>query len=493
MLKVCQSCGTDAVTNTARFCRTCGALLTDPVNEDETIVAAPPPPLQQPNPATPLPPLSTTAQPHNRATGQFATNGLTQLVGNPVGNPNSPAAPNTTRIEAGEAETLVQKRPPTHSAQPTEPLAQKYEETQSVVDAEAAPADKATLPAANYNVANYNTATIHPARPGLTEVTAQTSSLAESLQTAAPAAAAVFGNARLTEHQAAAQTAASPLPQRQQQQQQQRRPKLVRAVGAAMLFSSVAAAAMVLLWWWSSSSSGGRSTSGSPPLPAASSRAGGRSSSIIRQQAVDKKLLEAEAALASGNVSAAILQLREAIKLDSTNSEAHRKLGDALLRSGDRQAALNEYRIATQHDPNNTAAWRALASAQAPEAVAPSSPEFVDGAPADPEQQTPPDAAAAAVAALPASDRYSRGLALWLSDRVQAVEEFRAAAAEIPDAHYYLGLNIAEGQDPKMMHRADLLAALEHFQRARSGSFAQQALQYEERLGREYDRRRQQQ
>ncbi|HEY0081396.1 MAG TPA: tetratricopeptide repeat protein [Pyrinomonadaceae bacterium] len=89
------------------------------------------------------------------------------------------------------------------------------------------------------------------------------------------------------------------------------------------------------------------------------------------------------------------------------------------------------------------------------------------------------------------SDQYQRGVALWTTNRAAAVAEFRAAAGRgNSDASYYLGLSIVEGRDPRSLKRADLVAALVHFGRARRGKFRGQSVTYEEQLGRELDRRR---
>jgi TPR repeat protein len=80
---------------------------------------------------------------------------------------------------------------------------------------------------------------------------------------------------------------------------------------------------------------------------------------------------------------------------------------------------------------------------------------------------------------------------LWPTNRAAAVAEFRSAAERgNSDASYYLGLSIAEGRDPRALKRAELVAAIVHFGRARRGKFRGQSAAYEEQLGRELDRRR---
>ncbi|HEX8632985.1 MAG TPA: tetratricopeptide repeat protein [Pyrinomonadaceae bacterium] len=91
------------------------------------------------------------------------------------------------------------------------------------------------------------------------------------------------------------------------------------------------------------------------------------------------------------------------------------------------------------------------------------------------------------------SDQYQRGVGLWATNRPAAITEFRAAAGRgNSDASYYLGLSIAEGRDPRTLKRAELVAAIVHFGRARRGKFRGQSVVYEEQLGRELDRRRNQ-
>lgn len=110
---------------------------------------------------------------------------------------------------------------------------------------------------------------------------------------------------------------------------------------------------------------------------------------------------------------------------------------------------------------------------------------------APPATTTTPDAPAKASTGSP-SEQYQRGVGLWATNRAAAVAEFRAASERgNSDASYYLGLSIAEGRDPRALKRADLVAAIVYFGRARrSGKFRAQAVNYEEQLGRELDRRR---
>lgn len=91
------------------------------------------------------------------------------------------------------------------------------------------------------------------------------------------------------------------------------------------------------------------------------------------------------------------------------------------------------------------------------------------------------------------ADRYGRGVQLWSSNRGAALEEFRAAAAGgNADAHYYLGLAYVEGRRANSLQRAEVVAALQHFQLAQRGQHAAQARGYAQQLEKEFDRLRRQ-
>lgn len=125
------------------------------------------------------------------------------------------------------------------------------------------------------------------------------------------------------------------------------------------------------------------------------------------------------------------------------------------------------------------------------------SPALSAPTPAPPAPTPPPLPAPTAPtvqqSALSASDHFQRGEQMWASNRAAAIGEFRAAVGKgNRDAYYYLGLSIVEGRNPKTLPRPELLQALQYFQNARSGRFRSQAQRYEELLGKEYDRLRNQ-
>lgn len=126
---------------------------------------------------------------------------------------------------------------------------------------------------------------------------------------------------------------------------------------------------------------------------------------------------------------------------------------------------------------------------QAQEAVSVSAtpaPEPTAQPTAQPTPPPPPPAPASP------AERYGRGVQLWASNRGAALEEFRASAAGgHADAHYYLGLAYVEGRSLSRLQRAEVVAALQHFQIAqRGGQHAASARGYAQQLEREFDRLR---
>jgi hypothetical protein len=111
--------------------------------------------------------------------------------------------------------------------------------------------------------------------------------------------------------------------------------------------------------------------------------------------------------------------------------------------------------------------------------------------PAPREQPTPTPAPPSETAATPEA-HYRQGQQLWSSDRGSALNEFRAAAAGGNyDAHYYLGLSYVEGRNLHALKRAEVVAALQHFQLAQRGrQFVAESRRYQQQLEREFDRLR---
>jgi tetratricopeptide (TPR) repeat protein len=111
--------------------------------------------------------------------------------------------------------------------------------------------------------------------------------------------------------------------------------------------------------------------------------------------------------------------------------------------------------------------------------------------PAPRAQPTPQPTPAREAAASP-EEHYRRGQGLWSSDRGAALEEFRAAAAGGNyDAHYYLGLSYVEGRSLHTLKRAEVVAALQHFQLAQRGrQYVAESRRYQQQLEKEFDRLR---
>jgi tetratricopeptide (TPR) repeat protein len=109
-------------------------------------------------------------------------------------------------------------------------------------------------------------------------------------------------------------------------------------------------------------------------------------------------------------------------------------------------------------------------------------------------QPTPTPAATPTPAPVSPAEHYGRGQQLWSSNRSAALAEFReAAAGGNYDAHYYLGLSYVEGRRPGSLQRAEVVAALQHFQLAQRGrQYAAESRRYEQQLAKEFDRLRRQ-
>jgi tetratricopeptide (TPR) repeat protein len=92
------------------------------------------------------------------------------------------------------------------------------------------------------------------------------------------------------------------------------------------------------------------------------------------------------------------------------------------------------------------------------------------------------------------AEHYGRGQQLWSSNRAAALSEFReAASGGNYDAHYYLGLSYVEGKKLGSLQRAEVVAALQHFQLAQRGrQYAAESRRYEQQLEKEFDRLRRQ-
>ncbi|PYS50319.1 MAG: hypothetical protein DMF68_07390 [Acidobacteria bacterium] len=270
-----------------------------------------------------------------------------------------------------------------------------------------------------------------------------------------------------------------------------------------------------------------------------------------QKQLAKDKLAEAETLLESGEFNHAVDVLREAVKLDPSNAEAHMRLGNALERTGSRAEAIEEYKTVAQSNADDTSAWHALASAQTEEKL------YKDGAESYRrlvsasgnnvddetwlaygdalrlagemnEARTAYQKIASSNSA-PIAQSARQHLAEMGSPEVavntahpsdtrtteqqpQAREPETAAPKPSPttapratpaptlatganpvdyDSYYFQAMNVVNGREPKQMERAELLRALALFQRAAlGGTHRAEAQRYAERLGKEYDKRR---
>jgi tetratricopeptide (TPR) repeat protein len=143
-----------------------------------------------------------------------------------------------------------------------------------------------------------------------------------------------------------------------------------------------------------------------------------------------------------------------------------------------------------QHSPSPTPrpSETAGTQTQGEDEIASTAPTPAPAQPTPTPQVNPTPASQAPPTASTPAEHYRRGVELWSSNRNAALSEFRAA--NNPDAHYYLGLSYVEGRDIRSLKRAEVVAALQHFQIAQRGQFAGQARGYAQQLEKEFDRLR---
>ena len=264
-----------------------------------------------------------------------------------------------------------------------------------------------------------------------------------------------------------------------------------------------------------------------------------------------EKLMEAETLLESGEFNHAVDLLREAVKLDPSNTEAHMRLGNALERTGSRAEAIEEYKAVAERNPDDTSAWRSLASAQTEEKLYKDAAESYrrlvaasgrnvddetwlaygdalrlagdvsgartayqkvaasnEGAIAQSARQHLAEMGSTDASVNTAHPRDTR----TTEQQPQARESETTAPKPSPtlqprattaptmstganpvdyDSYYFQALNVVNGREPKQMGRAELLRALALFQRAAlGGTHRAEAQRYADRLGKEYDKRK---
>jgi tetratricopeptide (TPR) repeat protein len=228
--------------------------------------------------------------------------------------------------------------------------------------------------------------------------------------------------------------------------------------------------------------------------------------------------LLASAQFAEGLYADAVESYRRVLNLNAPGARPDPNdligLADSLRLAGRSEEARAAYEQLLAYAPPELAAvarqhLAELAPAQATPTPAPTprpgeptpTPQVAEtasvNAPPAPQPTPQPTAQPTTTPAPPApaspSERYGRGVQLWSSNRGAALEEFRAAAAGgNADAHYYLGLAYVEGRSVSRLQRAELVAALQHFQLAQRGQHAAQARGYAQQLEREFDRLRRQ-
>ncbi|MDX6612519.1 MAG: Tetratricopeptide repeat [Blastocatellia bacterium] len=279
------------------------------------------------------------------------------------------------------------------------------------------------------------------------------------------------------------------------------------------------------------------------------SNAGPLVANVDQSRLVAQQLGEARSLLAAGNIKEAIERLHSVVNLDPANVEAHRLLGAAFMRNGQRRQAIDEYFAAAQRDPGDVDtlhmlaslqfqgqlyadaidSYRRLKSAMGDTAFSPRDQlEYADalrlagytedsrveyqkllsGAPDDIvatakqrlTQLPGPTASNVSVNArlpLPApasSASTAGGKTESPGGATQTAVATKAAvtlAQQDQDHNYSLSVSIIAGRDPKNLPRPELLRALAAAQRAAlDGKHRDEAKRLAEKLGREFDRRR---
>lgn len=198
-----------------------------------------------------------------------------------------------------------------------------------------------------------------------------------------------------------------------------------------------------------------------------------------------------------------LLSYADALRLSGRADEARALYQRLSALAFDGVASLARQRLAELSQPTPTPAPDGQPGDGRGDAAPPGAGETASLSPDVPTQPQPsppaptPQPAAPPAPARPAeispAERYRRGVGLWSSNRAAALDDLRAAAGSgNPDAHYYLGLSYVEGRNLQGLKRAEIVAALGHFQNAQRGQFAGQARRYAQQLEREFDRIRRQ-
>lgn len=226
-----------------------------------------------------------------------------------------------------------------------------------------------------------------------------------------------------------------------------------------------------------------------------------------QRRVVAEKLSEAETLLAEGKTAEAISRLRSAIRLEPSNSRAHRLLAEALERTGAVNEAIDEYRAAAQNDPGNEETLLRYADAlrrvgrteEASEIYQKlSSSSSVEVARLAKEQlgatsQTASNNAGTRDANSPDSNEETVENTETTSRPASSSSSTRTGASTAsangsgggapgaarpkndPVTSYTTAMKIIEGKDIRKMNRAELIRAYELFQYAQSGPNAADA------------------
>lgn len=190
-----------------------------------------------------------------------------------------------------------------------------------------------------------------------------------------------------------------------------------------------------------------------------------------------------------------LLALADSLRLAGRMDEARAAYEQLLAFAPPELAEVARRHLSELASAQTTPTPQPTPSAGEPPPPAPRAEEVAAATPAPPPAQPNPTPQPTPAPPAPASpvERYGRGVQLWPTNRGAALQEFRAAAAGgHTDAHFYLGLAYVEGRSLSRLQRAEVVAALQHFQLAQRGQHAARARDYAQQLEKEFDRLRRQ-
>lgn len=229
-------------------------------------------------------------------------------------------------------------------------------------------------------------------------------------------------------------------------------------------------------------------THGSAPLPttaldAASLRSAATTGKLAAQSSNRRRPSLLVAALLVAAVGGGSLAWFYASRKQATDETSRSTQTNAA--SGQRESALDEYPAATKRNEQDSAA--------PPNAANPNDNRKSKETARDERENAARPAAHQAVVPAPSPSPVAASQTSTRTPLVKPpVSNVNRAAVNDPDSFYIKGLSVLNQREPKKLLRAEVVQALEYFQRAAQpgGAHRAEAQKYAERLGKELDKRR---